>query len=145
MLRRENELRLCEETQAMFRSVGDRYDGWLEVVEALQKRVAREFGLAEAVGLAAMRGAEGLLPTDPEVVEISLYPKYNRCVDGALHAGSPAPNPLVHTLTPPSSPNKINKINNINNIKDNNTPNPRPLLSLLRGPRPLVLFAGSHS
>ena len=41
--------------------------GWLLVMDRLQRRVAREFGLSEAVGLVAMRKAEDLLPGDSEV------------------------------------------------------------------------------
>ena len=43
--------------------------GWLSVMERLQRLVAREFGLSEAVGLLAMRRAEDLLPGDSEVSE----------------------------------------------------------------------------
>jgi hypothetical protein len=65
------------------------------VVEALQRRVAAEFGLPEAVGLAALRGAEVLCAHSPEdaaeVHEISLYRKFNRCRDGGLREGDPPP------------------------------------------------------
>ncbi len=93
ILRRENELRLHPQTQRRFaaasRVIGG--DGWLTVVDDLQRQVAIEFGLTEQVGLAAMRDAEALLPGDNEVIEISLYRKFNRCVDGKLSPGDAAP------------------------------------------------------
>ena len=61
ILRRENEQRLSASTRAEFAAVRDQPDGWLGVVEQLQRRVARECGVTEAVGLAAMRCAETLL------------------------------------------------------------------------------------
>ena len=51
MLRRENDLRLCAETQAAFRAVSSDPAGWLGVVETLQRRVCAEFGLSVSAGL----------------------------------------------------------------------------------------------
>lgn len=104
ILRRENELRLAPETQRLFaaaaKTVGG--SGWLDVVEDLQRHVAKEFGLSEQVGLDAMRRAEALLPGDPEVKEISLYRKFNRCVDGDLAVGDVAPD--AHLLSVGTGP-----------------------------------------
>jgi len=98
ILRRENQLRLSAEVREklLVPTVRDVPDGWLGVMESLQQQVASEFGLPEAVGLAAMRQAEQLLPGDPEVRELSLYRKYNRCINGNLAVGDVAPNPTVH-------------------------------------------------
>jgi hypothetical protein len=89
------QLRLSQEMQHAFRAArtaaGGRGDGWLDVVELLQRRVAADFGLPEVVGLDAMRRAEALLPGDAEVVKLSLYRKYNRCIDGPMQAGDAAP------------------------------------------------------
>ena len=52
--------------------------------------------LLSQVGLDAMRCAESLLPDDPEVIEISLYRKYNRCMNGPLNERDVAPNPTLH-------------------------------------------------
>jgi len=124
MLRRENELRLCDETQAAFRQQRDSPEGWLGVVEGLQRRVAAEFGLTEAVGLDAMRCAESLLPGDEEVIEISLYRKFNRCKDGALAVGMSAPDAALYDLAG----------------------EPVALTTLMaRDERPLCVFAGSYT
>jgi hypothetical protein len=72
-------------------------DGWLCVVEDLQRRIAAEFGVSEQVGLDATRLAESLLPGDNEVVEISHYRKYNRCIYGTLCVGD-SPNPPLIDL-----------------------------------------------
>ena len=98
ILKRENDLRLCDETQRRFKLASVRPDGWLQVVEQLQRQVAAEFGLSEAVGLAAMRHATQLLPDDPEVIELSLYRKFNRCVDGNLDTGDCAPDAALLPL-----------------------------------------------
>ena len=45
-----------------------------------------------------MRCAETLLPDDPEVIEISLYRKYNRCMNGPLNELDVAPNPTIHDI-----------------------------------------------
>ena len=74
------------------------------MVEALQRHVAAEFGLPEAVGLAAMRAADQLLPGDPEVSELSLYRKFNRCIDGNLNTGDLAPDAALIPLQPPRPP-----------------------------------------
>jgi len=87
----------------MVPAVRSQPDGWLSVMDALQRQVAREFGLQENVGLQALRHAEALLPGDDEVVEISLYRKYNRCWDGLLQVGDLSPNPLCHQLDSHSS------------------------------------------
>ena len=45
MLRRENALRLCAATQRAFAAVAEDGEGGVALVEELQRRVAREFGL----------------------------------------------------------------------------------------------------
>mmetsp|Transcript_27002 Transcript_27002/g.38326 ORF Transcript_27002/g.38326 Transcript_27002/m.38326 type:complete len:123 (-) Transcript_27002:495-863(-) len=120
MLVRENELRLCQSTRELYRSVRNDPSGWIAVVERLQRQVAREFGLLEGVGVDALRSADMLLPTE-DVTSLSLYRKYNRCQDGSLSEGDPAPNVNVHSLNGRC----------------------QPLLSLSNPNRPLVLFAGS--
>lgn len=99
ILRRENELRLCDDTHDKFGNV-NRSDsgGWIQVVEELQRQVCHEFGLSTEVGLVAMRQAHILLPNDPEINEISLYRKYNRCRDGDLKVGDKPPNVTLFDL-----------------------------------------------
>jgi len=122
VLRRENELRLSPETLAEFSRCG-KGDGRVGVIEALQRRVATEFCLQEHVGLAAMRCADQLLPDDPEVTEISLYRKYNRCRDGDLHIGDRLPDAALHLTNG----------------------EPTTVLALLKEHTPLVVFASSYT
>mmetsp|Transcript_1287 Transcript_1287/g.2538 ORF Transcript_1287/g.2538 Transcript_1287/m.2538 type:complete len:127 (+) Transcript_1287:990-1370(+) len=99
MLRRENELRLAPSTQQLFKAAAVKPAGWLDVVEQLQRHVAAEFGVSERVGLDAMRRAEALLPGDEEVREISLYRKFNRCVDGCVQEGDATPDAVLHRVS----------------------------------------------
>ena len=127
MLRRENDLRLCEETQEKFRSAASTFgsSGWIRIVLQLQDQVCDEFGLSKEIGLRALREAESLLPNDPEVKEISLYRKYNRCVDGNLNIhDSPPDVGLVHPTT-----KGIVQLHSI--------------INFLRAP--VVIFAGSYT
>ena len=64
MLRREEHLRLCAETQAKFHAVRHECDGVFRVVEDLQHQVVREFGLPIDIGLNALRCAEQWLGND---------------------------------------------------------------------------------
>jgi len=106
ILTRENELRLAPETQKRFRAVSSKPDGWLKVMEELQCQVADEWNLSHDVAFRIMRGAETLpgIASSREDLErvrkISLYRKYNRCVDGMLRVGDMPPDAtLVHSST----------------------------------------------
>ena len=105
MLKFEDELRLSKETQNEFRGwrlEGKGEQGMSVVVEDIQRRVAREFGLSEEVGMEALRCAETLLGPEhrEEVIKLSLYRRHNRCVDGSLKVGNLAPlHPLLHPVS----------------------------------------------
>ena len=106
----ENELRLCDETMHEFEKVRDEggsdggagHDGWLGIVEGIQKRVCKHFGVSEFVGVTAMRCAETLpqmTHTDVEQVRaISHYRKFNRCIDGSLKVHDAAPSTTLWQL-----------------------------------------------
>lgn len=128
MLRRENELRLCAETQEKFKAVSSQKkpDGWLSVVEQLQRQVCKEFGLSEIVGLTALRCAQDLLPNDPDVNEISLYRKYNRCRDGNLKVFDKLPTNV-----------KLVHFNSQDEVLMNDV--------LVQSSTPTVVFAGSYT
>ncbi len=100
MLRREQALRLCDETQAAYAAVGERPAGWLAVTEALQLRVAAEAGFTTpegaAVAVAYLRSAQSTFAGDAEVLSIPLYVRFNRCRGGTLAPGDAAPDaPLL--------------------------------------------------
>ena len=103
MLAREDELRLGPAAQECFRSyrlAGLGEEGMTVVVEQVQERVAVEFGIGFIVCKEALRCAEALLPGDPDVKGLSLYRRFNRCVDGPLVAGTPAPNAWLRPVSP---------------------------------------------
>jgi len=153
ILTRENELRLAAETQKRFRAVSSRPDGWLKVVEELQRQVADEWNLSHDVAFRIMRGAETLpaIASNREDLErvrnISLYRKYNRCVDGMLRVGDMPPDAtLVHGSTGKnvalhsiicgheSSPGSL-----LGGLNPNSISSQMPLVL------PLVIFAGSYT
>lgn len=90
MLRREEDLRLCAQTQASFKAARGEANGIFRVVEALQRQVVREFDLPIDVGLQALRRAD-LWLGEAKAKELSLYRRHNRCRDGPLAVGDPAP------------------------------------------------------
>lgn len=93
MLRRENDLRLSSAIQEQYRERG--YDAYVDITEALQRRVTEEFHLDTVEGVDYLQLAETLVrPNQARVAEVrslSLYRKYNRCFDGSLQVGDAAP------------------------------------------------------
>jgi hypothetical protein len=97
MLRRENELRLSEQTLSRFKVEG--HEMYVPITEAIQSQVCLEFGLSEEVGLTALRCADRLMPTSEdlaEIKEISFYRKYNRMRDGDVKEGDRVPSICFH-------------------------------------------------
>ena len=130
ILIRENELRLSPDTQRRFQEVSKQPDGWLGVVEQLQLHVAKEFHLPDHVALQVMRDAESLLPMDVDLIQqISLYRKYNRCIDGNLQVGQLPPDATIIDI-------------HQNNHKEISL---HSLLPSKNDTLPLVIFAGSYT
>lgn len=88
MLKRENDLRLSSEVQALYRDRG--YDSYVDITTSVQEQVSVEFGFDRKMGIFLLRSAESLY-TDPtqleEIRDISLYRKFNRCIDGLIKEG----------------------------------------------------------
>jgi hypothetical protein len=114
MLTRESEVRLGTKVQLEYKVHG--YDKYVEITERAQLQVAEEFAselvaCGEALGVSPvqagvvlMQAAENLVQGDEEKVrtvkELSFYRKYNRCYDGKLGVGEPAPLCVgVHNVT----------------------------------------------
>ena len=99
-MRAEEAARLSDETQAAYAAAEAREDtDWLEVTDALQKRVLREGGVPPArmaAALFALRAAAQLLPHEPELAAIPLYVRHNRAAQGSLRAGDAAPDVPLH-------------------------------------------------
>ncbi len=119
MLKRENELRLSSDVQKRFEEAersGDKSD-WIEVAEAVQLEVLREFSVPE-MALDAYRCAaikHG----------ISLCVKHNRAREGNLQVGSIAPD--------------ISLIS----VEHDGLTRTQSLLDLQPNGRPLIIIAGS--
>lgn len=135
MLRREEELRLCADTQVAFSKVRSKEDGVLQIIEDLQRRVAAEFGLPEKEGLIMLRSAERWLG-DEKARELSFYRRHReRCRDGPLQVGDVAPFscvPLLPLVAMGSCGASV--------VQDS-----LDLSILGKVDSPLVLIAGSHS
>jgi hypothetical protein len=94
VLRREEALRMSPEQQALFGSVEHRYDiDWIDLADALQRRVVQEFGDGgdPERALALMRTATTRFPHDAEMASISVYHRANRVRRGTLRVGDPLP------------------------------------------------------
>jgi len=95
MLRRDDELRLSEATQARYARLGDDGLAKFRMTDALQRQVAREFGFGPSdaqirEGLEVMRTAMVLFPNDPEVKHAAHYLRHN------IHV--PCPLPIGHVV-----------------------------------------------
>jgi len=105
MLRKENQIRLSADFQALLASIEDRKDiDWLDMVEEMQRNLVQEFGFSGSeeninTGLSFLRSAVSLFPEDEEVRTIPLYVKYNRARNCDVKVGSLAPNVPLCTMS----------------------------------------------
>jgi hypothetical protein len=96
MLLRENELRLSDKYEHMYREESKHgVQGYCSVTEKLQLEVIRDFELHPEIkqyGLYVLQTAELLYAEKKdEIRELSLYRKFNRMLDGHLVVGREAP------------------------------------------------------
>ena len=89
MYRRENELRLSEETQSeMDKYFPDKMEKYDELITTIQKKVLKEFGYqGNEKDLDLFRKSLGMYKNDKEVQSIPYYAKHNRAIDGNLKEG----------------------------------------------------------
>ena len=106
MLTRENELRLSDHYQVMYKNHSIfGLDGCCAVTEMIQCQVIDEFTdklapLSTALAAHVLRSAELLYPEQKQDIrQLSLYRKYNRMVDGNLNVGDVAPCVTVFDVT----------------------------------------------
>lgn len=134
MLTREEHLRTCEETQQQLMELGE--DSYVSVVDAIQAQVSQEFGLSAELGMMLLRCAESFARTDAEhadIVALSLYRRFNRCIDGNLQVGDITPilSHPVHLLDTCLTP--VSMFEHLH------------ALSPDQPQQPMILFAGSYS
>lgn len=94
MLRREDELRLCDATQRRYAARAE--DGaWKEKVTVdVQRRVCAEFGFEGAgvsEGLDLLRSATALFPDDEELLRSAHWLRHNICAPCPLDVGAIVP------------------------------------------------------
>ena len=92
MLQREDELRKAPETQAAMQRAEESVDmEWMDVVEAIQLRVVKEFCEAQDVSSVNISVLE-LRAAALRHPEVAHWVKFNRARRGDLVVGSQAPN-----------------------------------------------------
>eukprot|EP00658_Telonema_sp_P-2_P013563 TRINITY_DN15138_c0_g1_i6.p2 TRINITY_DN15138_c0_g1~~TRINITY_DN15138_c0_g1_i6.p2 ORF type:complete len:127 (-),score=36.19 TRINITY_DN15138_c0_g1_i6:691-1071(-) len=79
MLRREDELRLSDQTQSKYSAAPDDYCSKERITLAVQRKVCREFGFTHDMeeGLDLLRSATALFPNDQEVRDSAHWLKFN--------------------------------------------------------------------
>lgn len=129
MLRRENELRLSDETQKKYMEAEKKSEAdWINVTLELQRQVVREFGIRNIDrGVHAIQSAYSRYgATDSDFFEIPLYVRYNRARQGDLKEGEPAVN--------------ISKLFHVDDITKTSN-----LFDFAKPAVPLVVLAGSYT
>jgi hypothetical protein len=96
----ENAARLSAETQAAYAAAeaadADPAFGWMEVTDALQRRLLRERGVAPEHEAAALRALRAATYTFPALAAIPLYRRFQRARAGSLAPGDAPPDvPLL--------------------------------------------------
>lgn len=109
MLRRDNDLRLSDETQQRYADCGDFGEAKERVTEAVQRQVAREAGFtgdSVAQGVDLLRSALSFFPAGTpgheELVESCFYLKFNIHRPCPLRVGAPLPELRAVELLSPS-------------------------------------------
>lgn len=100
MLRREEEVRLSDETQSRYAERPDDFDWKSRITVKLQQQVCREFGFTHDLdeGLDLLRSAPALFPGDEEVKQSAHWLRHNIVAACPLHTGNLVPNiPLFRT------------------------------------------------
>lgn len=100
MLKRDDELRLSQETQVRYALFKEDWSWKWEVTESVQRQVCEETGFAENVdfGLDLMRSALKLFPGDQEVKDAAHYLRYNSHEACPLVIGAKVPEMEVFDL-----------------------------------------------
>ena len=93
-LKVENRMRLSVEGQAAFaRAEAEADQDWMEAAARMQFAALREVGLAPTVRNVSLLRATALLHP-----ELALYVRNNRCRQGRLQIGDPAPRVQLHSV-----------------------------------------------
>ena len=104
MLRREEQLRMCDAQQDLFAQVEGRLDmDWIDLADTLQRNVVAEFGDGGDAdrALFLLRTAATRFPDDREMAAISVYRRHNKARRGDLRVGDAMPDvTLASTVSP---------------------------------------------
>lgn len=108
MLTLENEMRLSEATQELYREAEKSDDtDWLEVTDQLQRRLLKEQGEVREEELeSALIAFRSAIYTYPALAEIPIYRRFQRARAGYLTTGDLFPD-VTSLLTPEGSPTSL--------------------------------------
>lgn len=134
MLRREQQLRMSDDTQRLYDFYHERHLPAPESIEKdIQRQVLREEGFRDSdSGLRAWWKINQAFPDDEEVRDTVVYMKHNVMEELRLCEGDPAPSAPLVWLEPEAG-------------HDDNGGVEFDYLSLAKPGRPLVVAAGSYS
>jgi len=109
MIKRDDELRLSDEVQSLYRKKDERDLEWkCTVTENVRRRVCHEFGLVceEEVEIAIgfLNSALYFFPSDPEILSSAHYLKNNVFKQCPLQVGDLCPDIQLHSLSSMSAP-----------------------------------------
>ena len=136
MLRRENELRLSEDVQALYGASGC-LATFVSITKRVQRQVVGEFGFegeeAVSAALDGIRGCEALWPERAaEFRELSHYRKFNRARGGELSALDRVPDVPLGSLAATGEETDTSLAAELTRSAD-------------EPPRPTLIVAGSYS
>lgn len=125
MLKRDDDLRLSDEVQALYALQPESWEWKWQVTDEVQRKVCEEFGFGENIeeGLDLMRSCMTLFPDDEKVKQTAHYLRQNIHIDCPLRVGEIVPDLPLYTLSGEA----------------------RQLQSTIKSGRATVLIAGSHT
>ena len=92
LLRKEDALRTSEETQKLYTEAEKSYDtDWMEVTDALQRRILTEAGVSELLLEVALTHFRAAPYHYPALKQIPIYHRYQRSRQGPLNEGDSIP------------------------------------------------------
>jgi len=98
ILKREDVLRFSDEIQQQYTMAGEDIKQIEAVTIDLQKKALAEFGFTDPEALVALHNVRFYYQTDPEINQITVYMRKDRCISGNLYNGCSAPNTKLLSL-----------------------------------------------
>jgi len=98
ILKREDILRFSDEVQQQYTMAGENLKQIESVTADLQKKALAEFGFTDPEALIALHNVRFYYQNDPEINQLTVYMRKDRCIAGKLYNGCNAPNTTLFSL-----------------------------------------------